>query len=209
MELKGKTLFFLGDSITQRYNATTLDGVYHALIAAKYGCNAVNYGITATRIARQSDQTDNSDAFVDRCLTMEGDPDFIVIMGGTNDFGHGDAPLFGKDSLDPYSFYGACNLMIKRIKEKFPRAKIVVASPLRRQDMNVPNANGKILADYVEVLHRSASENGVAYIDLFGVCPINPDDPENRALYAWDGVHPGDAGHSVLAECLGEFLAKS
>ena len=97
MELKGLKINFLGDSITQGYAATNRDELgFVGLIASRYGALCRNYGIGGTRIAPQ--KTPSSEPrwdrdFIGRVDEMDPDADIVVVFGGTNDFGHGDAPL--------------------------------------------------------------------------------------------------------------------
>ncbi|MBR5504698.1 MAG: hypothetical protein IKV73_00115 [Clostridia bacterium] len=56
----------------------------------------MGYGKSATRIAKQQDvQTPDYDNayFVTRVADMDDDIDVIVVFGGTNDYGHGDAAM--------------------------------------------------------------------------------------------------------------------
>ena len=49
---------------------------------------------------------------------MPKDADLVFCFGGTNDFGHGSAPL-GKDgSKDVYTFKGAVNVLFKNLIKK-------------------------------------------------------------------------------------------
>lgn len=68
-----------------------------------------NYGIGGTRIARQNaaDEFEKRGNFCDRMRNME-DSDVMVVFGGTNDFGHGDAPMGEFSDRDDRTFYGAC-----------------------------------------------------------------------------------------------------
>ena len=96
MELHGKKINFLGDSITQGVGTSAPEHIYHAVLAKEYGATARNYGISGTRFARQSANSAVSSFdqnFCDRVEKMDADADIIVVFGGTNDFGHGDAPL--------------------------------------------------------------------------------------------------------------------
>lgn len=55
-----------------------------------------NYGISATRIACQTENLTTKEpdlSFVNRVDSMDSDADVVVVFGGTNDFGHGDAKL--------------------------------------------------------------------------------------------------------------------
>ena len=51
--------------------------------------------------------------------------DTLFVFGGTNDFGHGDAPFGSIDSDDIYTFCGAVNSLIKRLVIDFPSKKII------------------------------------------------------------------------------------
>ena len=54
MELKGKIINFLGDSITEGVGVEKTENIFHQIIKEKYGLKeAENYGISGTRIAKQ------------------------------------------------------------------------------------------------------------------------------------------------------------
>lgn len=53
MELKGKKVVFLGDSITEGVGASCAETRYVDVFASITGTNAVNYGIGGTRFAKQ------------------------------------------------------------------------------------------------------------------------------------------------------------
>ena len=91
MELSGKKINFLGDSITEGVGASAPDKVYHQVMLSKYGLAAArNYGISGTRYARQINPTLNEPRFdLDFCQRyagMDDDADIVVVFGGTNDF---------------------------------------------------------------------------------------------------------------------------
>ena len=92
MELSGKTINFLGDSITQGHGTTGPEKVFHQLIKAKYNMkHAYNYGLGGTRIARNlvpSEAYPHHDlTFELRAEIMERNAEAVVVFGGTNDFG--------------------------------------------------------------------------------------------------------------------------
>ena len=98
MELEGKIINFLGDSITQGAGVDDPQNIYVARIGRMCGLKAANnYGISGTRIARQQKRTEDNPRFdldfCQRALEMDKNADINVVLGGTNDFGHGDAPL--------------------------------------------------------------------------------------------------------------------
>ena len=63
---------------------------------------------------------------------MDPEADAVVVFGGTNDFGHGDAPLGAFGDRTPATFWGALHTLFTRLEERFPGVKIVVATPMRR-----------------------------------------------------------------------------
>lgn len=121
MELTGKKVAFLGDSITEGVGASSLKTCFVRVFARNEGALARNYGISATRIARQKDKVAFNDFqdFVSRVETLETDADIVVVFGGTNDYGHGDAPFGSPEDATADTFCGACNVLFERLNERF------------------------------------------------------------------------------------------
>ena len=210
MELKNLTINFLGDSITEGYGTTAQDKVFHQVIKEKYNMKfAYNYGLSGTRIARQivpSRENANWDlTFELRSETMERNADAIVVFGGTNDFGHGDAPFGTLDSEDKYTFCGAVNSLIKTLKQNFPQAKLIFMTPIHRLDEAQPAMpDSKKLKDYVNAILTICKSHKVSVIDLFKINPLDPTDKE----VVPDGLHPNDKGHAIMAQVIAEELLK-
>ena len=135
MKLEGMTFNFLGDSITEGVGTTSPDKRYFELIKIKCGLSQVNgYGISGTRFAKQitPSETPSFDKyFVSRVDEMV-DADGVVVFGGTNDFGHGDAPIGTPSDRAPDTFYGACHTLFSKLVEKYPGKPIVIMTPLHR-----------------------------------------------------------------------------
>lgn len=208
MELKGKKINFLGDSITEGCGASRPELGYVEVMKEKYALAAArNYGIGGTRIARQHVPSENAAFdrdFVSRVAEMDPDADIVVVFGGTNDHGHGDAP-FGRDGdQTPDTFCGACRCLYTALLEKFPQAKIVVLTPLHRAEET--RADGITLEDYVNQIRKTAKEFDLRVLDLYETSAIKANIPENAARLAPDGLHPNDAGHAILAEEIGQYL---
>lgn len=136
---------------------------------------------------------------------MPTEADAIVIFGGTNDFGHGDAKLGKLDDTDVYTFAGAYNTLIAVLREKYPEAKLIAMTPLKRSDMDKPSAaEGLPLSMYVDMVRAVAKKHGIDVIDLFSMDDIDPFDKTQVV----DGLHPGDHGHEILAEMVARELVK-
>lgn len=211
MNLQGKKINFLGDSITEGCCATTPEKGYVEVLKhiASLG-EARNYGIGGTRIARQivpSQEPKYDLDFCSRVNQMEKDADVIVVFGGTNDHGHGDAPMGTEEDRTPDTFIGACHYLWSEIKAYFPESEIVVLTPLHRTEENIPKGiGGWLLKDYVSVIKSSATDYGYHVLDLFETSAIQAQIPENARKLTTDGLHPNDIGHRILAEEIKAFL---
>ncbi len=208
MELKDKKINFLGDSITEGVGASEEQFIYLNVVAGECGLAAArNYGISGTRIARQSDEELFGNPYCDRYLTMDDDADIIVVFGGTNDYGHGKAPFGSFDDRTGETYYGAWHVLLRGLLEKYPDGQIVVMTPLHRTEENVPSpGNGRPLKDYVNAAKEVAEFYSVPVLDLFAVSGIQPDVDIIREKYCPDGLHPSDAGNRRIAERLIGFL---
>ena len=137
MELKGLKINFLGDSITEGVGASSHENCYFSQFAAKSGAICRNYGISGTRIARKkvpSDKPRFDLDFPSRVSEMDEDADMVIVFGGTNDYGHGDAPLGEPGDRTVWSFYGGLHVLYESLLERFPKAKIVILTPMIRRD---------------------------------------------------------------------------
>lgn len=211
MELTGKKVNFLGDSITEGCCATRPELGYVEVVKRIGGLAAArNYGISGTRIARQHSPylyPEFDRDFCIRAAEMDRDADLVLVFGGTNDYGHGDAPLGSSDDQTTDTFCGALNALCKLLKERFPRAVIVLLTPLHRGDEAVPNKNsGATLEDYVNLIRAAAKRHELPLLDLFETSSIRAHIPEVTDRLTVDGLHPNDEGHAILAREIISFL---
>jgi len=215
MKLQGKKVNFLGDSITEGHGASCHENVYHQVMKREYGlAEARNYGIGGSRFARQivpSDPRADRD-FCQRATEMEKDADAVVVFGGTNDFGHGDAPVGDFSDREPNTFYGACHWLFRYLIETYPDAVIAVCTPLHRTNEDCPKGDGHkayhygTLKDYVAIIREVAEYYSLPVIDLFANSGLQPKLDVIRERYVPDGLHPNDAGHERMAHVIGNFL---
>ncbi len=217
MDIRGLKINFLGDSITEGVGVSEPSRVFMNLLAKRYNIIARNYGISGSRIARQLAPNNPNDRaeryFSTRVDEMAPDADVIVVFGGTNDFGHGDAPLGSPEDQTPDSFWGGCNLLFTKLIEKYPTAVIVVMTPLHRTNELNPRGDGNksadvgILSTYVDILRKAAEQYSLPVLDLFKASGMQPRIETQRIAYIPDGLHPNDAGHEVIAARLAGLLA--
>ena len=214
MELKNISANFLGDSITEGCGTSGADKIFHAVLARKTGMKiARNYGIGGSRIADQKDRSRDADrnrSYCERFSAMDDDASLIVVFGGTNDFGHGDAPIGCMSDRTPDTFYGACHYLMEGLINKYPSATIVIMTPVHRcsEDRTVNEIGIRTvqLKEYVKIIKAVAEYYALPLLDLWSVSGIQPKVEVNKKLYCPDGLHPNDLGHELMAQRLEGFL---
>lgn len=206
MKLENSKIIFLGDSITQGVGTTDEDKCFHQIIKQKYNLNAAhNCGVSGTSIAKQTNPKNHiHDLYFGlRTSVMPQNVDAIVVFGGTNDYGH-DSKMGGISSNDIYTFCGALNSLISDLKEKYPSAKVIFMTPIRRRNETLPNHDGKVLKDYVKAIIAITKNHNIPLIDLYNSGIINPNDTDILP----DGLHPNDKGHAIMADYIATELLK-
>lgn len=214
MGLKGLKAIFLGDSITEGVGTSSPDKVYWRVLGENTGMHTVGYGIGGTRIARQRDPSLNEHWNLDfnlRAESMDKDADIICVFGGTNDYGHGFAPIGTPQDTDVYTFYGALNHLFTYLMTTYPDKFIFIMTPLRRQNEDDPRGDGYKppmlpLKGYVDILREVAERYAIPVLDLYASFGVHPRIPIQRETYMPDGLHPNDAGNARLARVIEQFL---
>ncbi len=215
MKLKHLTINFIGDSITEGCCTDDLSNRFTNRIAMSTGAVCNNYGIAGTRIARQTQPSDDPRMDQDLCARvadMDPSADVVVVFAGTNDFGHGDAPFGKPDDQTVYSFCGALHVLFGSLQAQFPHAIIAVLTPMHRLgEENVHGEGHKLLPscplrDYVEQIKKTAVQYHLPLLDLYADERLNPNHESIRQEYIPDGLHPNDAGHAYLTEKIIAFL---
>lgn len=205
---------FLGDSITQGAGANCPEEKYVNLVGKMLGCEARNYGIGGTRIARQSVLSVEHLYDLDFLMRSElmGDADFVFVFGGTNDFGHGAAEFGELDSDDVYTFCGAVNVLFSRLIARYGKEKLCIILPLHRSDEDNPYGEGnkskpgKLLKEYVVALKTLAEKYGLDTINFEEEFPRSKIDAGQGLTI--DGLHPNSKGHKIIAEKICDYIRR-
>ena len=215
MELKGKKIVFLGDSITQGVGPSSTDHVYWKVLERNTGAQCFNFGMSGSRIAAQLVPVlhpDSERSFITRADEMIPDADIVVVFGGVNDFAHGDAPFGSHDDRTDATFCGAVHVLMEKLLERYPQGQIVFMTPLHCvfEDEVGVNPYGVRrcgnLQRYVDAIMEAAAFYGIPVLDLFRTSSIQPRVPFNMQLNMPDGIHPNDAGNARIAGRLEGFL---
>lgn len=216
MELKGKKINFLGDSWTAGGAVSDIKYAFVNRIEAMSGAAVCrNYGEGGTTIAKMQKPYGNEydRDFCMRADSMDDDADVIVVLGGTNDFGHGSAPLGEFSDRTPDTFYGAMHTLCLKLLNKYPTSTIVFITPNHRvarlegeKGEDTPNAYGAVLYDYVKIIREVTEYYALPLLDLYATSGIQPNVPIIREKLMPDGLHPNDDGHKIVADKIYSFL---
>ncbi len=211
---------FLGDSITAGAGAEKVENMFTTLLCRKLGAVENNYGVCGTRIAKQTQPSNDAamdETFLMRASKMDVSADLVIVFGGTNDYGHGDAVLGDMQSDTEYTFYGAFRKLAEFLIKTFGREKLLFILPLQRyhqDDIYGENEIKKYGGSPVEDLHplsdyRNAEKElldfyGISYLDFTDRFP-EPKTNQGDEL-TMDGLHPNVKGHRLLAEWIAEQI---
>ena len=216
MDIRNKKIAFLGDSITEGVGVSDPSHLYWNLIAQRAGARCYGYGISGTRIARQMSPSEEASFdlyFGSRVDDMIPDADVVVVFGGTNDYGHGDAPFGAMTDRTEDTFCGAFHLLLQKLILRYPKAQLVVMTPLHRDSENQLGVNEigirreRPLESYVDAILEICGYYGVPVLDLYRISGMQPAVPVLKELYMPDGLHPNDEGQERIAEKLLGFLS--
>lgn len=221
MELKGKVIDFLGDSITEGVGVSNVsENRYDNRLKAAYGLAATyNYGVGGTRLAHQkvpSDKPRHDLCFCGRAYDLNRSADIVVVYGGVNDYLHGDADFGEMSDKTNQTFCGAVYFLMEHLKAQHPGRTIVFMTPAHCHYKGVSDKevsvrpmkkeDAKPLQAYVDVIKARGKECGIPVLDLFEKLGIDANVESDKENFTVDGLHFNDAGHAYIAKALGEFL---
>jgi hypothetical protein len=199
-DLTGTNLYASGNNVTGSY--IKYDG---SLIADATGIY-VDIPVSASTQYAISDLyafavigTARYNSFVERKADfVANQTDFKLIMGGTND--RNDYVIGANNSLSPYEFKGAYNIIIKNILDTFPQTRLGLATIMR---FNTET--------YIDELAQATIDIGdlwsVPVIDMRKNSGINVTLVTSIAATNYDSIHPNLAGNITLSYKLESFLS--
>lgn len=222
--LKGKTVSFLGDSITT-YEGWSNNTGHNSTLgnnATKYNNTIMNVNSTwwkqtinelqlslcvnnSCDASRVTDTNSNLTNGMTRSKQLHRDdgkqPDIIIVYLGTNDLGN---DVFLKENSGTDNFIPAYNVMLENIKTTYPDADIFVCTLLPEGRNN----ENELLA-YNEAIKELAVDAGVNVIDLYADSGINR---ANYLQYVINEdkftVHPNEAGMDKISDTVVKALTE-
>jgi lysophospholipase L1-like esterase len=205
----GKTIAFIGDSITYGVGASDVSNQFSHIVSENLGFDSYNnLGVSGAFVAEEGDAYEIADFTAD----VPAGTDVIVIYGGINDYFQGTALQGVVGDTTDATWYGALNLMFDEVTTAYPDAQIVVVTPHKSHYLghasSVANAtSGLTLAQYNDIMIARARAFDIDVLDFYNISGFDAaTDLDDRALYTTDGLHLSDAGNKRLADLLVHFL---
>ncbi len=226
----GKTVAFLGDSITDKNHIGTKKN-YWQYLEESLGIYGKIYGINGHQFSHVIAQAKKLNGELGQKV------DAILIFAGTNDF-NSNIPLGQwyemKDAIRPMAngktrqekrryasmnmntLRGRINILMSYLKEKFPDQQIIFLTPIHRgfayfsatnvqPDEGFANRAGLYIDQYVDAIKEVANVWAVPVIDLNADCGLYPLAKSNGKFFAnekRDMLHPNAAGHYKMAKTI-------
>ncbi len=171
----GIDIYFEGDSITRRWDATDYPNLMENWQKNFYGWNAADFGWGADKVENILWRLNNGE--------LDGvNPKVIVLLAGTNNLGAGKADDISQGLEE----------VVRTMQQKAPSATIIVTGIFPRYDKASMNPEiDKINAD----LAKLADGKQIRYLNMNG--KIN-----ESMLNAHDKLHPELPGYQVWADAL-------
>ena len=208
-KLLGKKWNALGDSLTEGFGVGT-EGTYRAVLAARHGMTARNYGISGTNLAGTNNSYGASMAT--RFGAMDNDADIITVFGGTNDYLN-NSPMGASGDTTVATFKGALNVLAKGLIEKYPTKKIGFITPY--SFAAGPNSAGVTILNLVDAMLEIGGTWGIPVLDLARKGNVLPTNLIQRTALMLDlnndgtpddSVHLNAAGHVRLGDTVQNFM---
>ena len=207
---KDKKITIMGDSITYGYDGTDASLVakpYPWIIQDLLGVPVYNYGISGSTISGGGASTSiqgNSPMNIRYADMVYAD--YILVLGGVNDYIITSTPLGTKGDTTNQTFYGALKILIEGLIKKYPTGKIGFMTPLRKANDTVANGAGLTLKQYRDAIIDMCEDYCIPVLDLYtkGGCHPNIEAWKNANLP--DGLHPNQAYYRRLALQIAQFI---
>jgi len=177
-----KTLLFFGDSLTAGYGLDPAEA-YPALIQQKLAAGGQSWRVVNAGLSGET--TAGGLRRLDWILRQPVDI-FVIELGGND----------GLRGIDPETSRSNLEAMIKRIRERYPSVKIVLAGMQMPPNMG-PAYSRPFAALYPELAQKNQLTLIPFLLEGVGGVP---------GLNLPDGIHPTAEGHKIVAETVWRAL---
>lgn len=179
----GSEVVFIGDSITHGLESSQAWKKY--LAGAPY--HALNLGFGGDRTEHVLWRLDHGE--------LDGyTAKVIVLMIGTNNTGH-----FGRDQETPVDTIIGINEIVKKIRQKQPKAKIILHPIFPRGEK--PTDEKRVRNEIVNVAIRQLADDQTIFFCDFNDFLTEPDGTLSKEMMP-DFLHPGPKGQKIWVKAL-------
>jgi len=197
--LKGKKITVCGDSISAGYLANTN---WPTIVGQKTGAIVTNLAVTGASLGYKQGLA----CIAQQVQSIVEAPDYVVIMGGCNDF-MANIPVGTKTDADYSTTRGSLTLMLGHLQKNFPTTKILVATDMPFSG-GIPTEDSWFeLRQFLAGIAETCDIYHIPFLNLMSNFGLNPQIQEIKDLYyANDLIHLTDLGQNYLAEKMQKFL---
>lgn len=194
----GKNINVIGDSIANGMGSTK---EWKSYIKDYTGANAIrNYGVNGSTISEYA----NAQPIYTRYLNMDDNAQLVLMWAGTNDCGYG-IPMGSINDNIGTTFYGALNITLEGLINKYPNSAIGVILPMQRADILAHNNN---LKNYNKAIIEVCNKYSIPYFDAYNnlnICfPVTIH--KTNYSYQQDGLHPNDLAQPIIARKIKSWI---
>lgn len=197
-EIEGKTIFFLGSSVT--FGHGSLEEAFPDFLAAKDGCISIKEAVSGTSLADREEMSSGKPSYsvrLDEYLKSDNrveKVDLFVCQLSTNDlkkpeyFGEVTAnDVFDRSAFDRTTSFGALEYILSVVKETWNCPVLIYTSN---------NIKNEKYAQMVTTAHQVADKwDNVTILDLYNDKEFNTITKDQEILYLTDFTHPTKAGY--------------
>ena len=139
-----------------------------------------------------------------------GNADIVYVMGGTNDFWSA-ITLGQMGDKSETSFYGALDVLIRGLINKYPNSFIAFGTPPKGwRETGYPNegenAKGNTMEQFNKAVKDVCGYYTIPVLDMKHELGIDPSIPVHFTNYTSDGVHYNNRGYNKIGKTVSRFI---
>lgn len=192
----GKTINFLGDSITigripDTPTGTYMSRPYPTVVGEILKANVNNYGYSGSTLSAAFESMST------RCMTMN-EADVIFVFGGVNDYIRSDCPLGTIADTTNATVYGALDVICSSLIQNYPRSIITFATPLHHKTGSTNGGGGYTLDKIAKAIKDVCAKYSIPVLDLYEQGGFYAENSIFRDANSYDGLHPNQTYHEMI-----------
>ena len=197
----GYSVFYDTDMQLRNGLSSVYDTWWAKVNQALHAFLCVNNSYSGSRVTGSGFPAASSIERISSLSTKDYCPDLILIYIGFNDFGNGvkikqEKTFFKSIKRNLSYFEDAYEIMIDRVRERYPRAKVVCGTLMRTRIRNndtwlfPEKYAGENFEDYNDAIRQAAEKKKIYLADIGSL---------NIRYETLDGSHPTLEGHKTIA----------